>query len=395
MEARARTTQVDRHLKYTFNQDERNNLASELANAYYDRSELESQLSSIKADFKGRIGSLETQIEKHTRKIRDGYEMREIECEVQFHTPVDGQKRVVRLDTGEVVAVEYMLPHERQEILPFVVEEEPVQQEPARVWPVPNEHGCYDKGNNLENPPDLHWSAKGGKLHVIIHTLEIEVGWIRSLDYQFSEVGSGQPLHVKSGLCPSKDLALLEALDVLNSRITETSFSKTDKKHEKELKSWIETWGNTLMDRIGPLEFAKPNPDAEDLAYPEDKVERLRRDLGNGDYFEIKLLEVDEGVYQSAYEFSIGAFARIEQPITDLVEAEPRRKAIVSEIEMALKELANLTVAQGTKKEEKLKLQAAIESLEGYRSLLNWDRNQEQEPEEIEEADELDSGEED
>lgn len=251
MEARARTVQVERHLKYQFSQEERNNLASELANAYYDRSELESQLSSIKADFKGRIGSIETQIEKHTRKIRDGYEMREIECEVQFHTPVDGQKRIVRLDTGEEVAIEYMLPHERQEILPFVQPEpepEPEQETPQepRIWPkYTPETGTYDKTNAL----------------------------------------------------------------------------------------------------------------------------RLRKDLGDEDWFEILLLEVDEGSWQSTYEYKIERFERLDQPITDMHEADEKATCIYSAGIMACNELRELLLKK-LKGNLRTKIEAAIDAIDVYRMLM-------------------------
>lgn len=240
MQARARTTKVERMLKYTFSRDEIVLIAQESAAAAFSRNVLESELDSIKADYKGRIGLLETTIDKSQRKIRDGYEMREIECEVQFHTPEDGMKRVVRLDTGEEVAVEYMLPHERQEILPFV------QPEAHRVWPKYDpETGTYDKSSAL----------------------------------------------------------------------------------------------------------------------------RLRKDLGDGDWFEILLLEVDEGGWQGTYEFKVGQFEKFDQPITDHQEADRKSMCIWSAGLQAQKELTAL-LATKLKKGEREKLTTAIEAIQAYRILL-------------------------
>jgi hypothetical protein len=247
MEARARTVEVTRLLKYSFSRDEIVDIARQQADSAFSRNELEAQLDSIKADFKGRLGLLETSIDKAQRKIRDGYEMREIECEVQFHTPEDGQKRIVRLDTGEEVAIEYMLPHERQEILPFAQPEpeQEAQQEP-RIWPKYDpETGFYDKTNAL----------------------------------------------------------------------------------------------------------------------------RLHKDLGEEDWFEIVLLEVDEGSWQSTYEYKIERFERVDQPITDVHEADEKATCIYSAGIMACNELRELLLKK-LKGNLRTKIEAAIDAIDAYRMLM-------------------------
>src|SRR5262249_33052623 len=45
------------------------------------------------------------------------WENRDVECLVEFHKPVVGQKTTIRTDTGEIVAVEDMTEDEKQERL--------------------------------------------------------------------------------------------------------------------------------------------------------------------------------------------------------------------------------------------------------------------------------------
>lgn len=251
---------VDRLLKHTFSRDEIVEIAQESASAAYSRNELEAQLDSIKADFKGRIGLLETAIDKAQRKIRDGYEMRDIQCEVQFHTPVDGMKRVVRLDTYEEVGIEAMLPHERQEILPFVSAsdsspaDEGEKQEVEKIWPKYDpETGSYDKSQALI----------------------------------------------------------------------------------------------------------------------------LGKALGDGDWFNILLLEVDEGSWQSTYEFKVGHFERVNQPITDDYEADQKATCIWSSCNAAVNELRDL-LSEKQKKSVRDKIQSAIEVIQAYSVLIQNSAEQEQ-----------------
>ena len=81
--------------------------------------DLERQFESIRADFKGRISTQEALVDRGMRIIRDGYEMREIDCELRFHSPKHRMKTVVRLDTFEEVETGRMTESECQEILPF------------------------------------------------------------------------------------------------------------------------------------------------------------------------------------------------------------------------------------------------------------------------------------
>lgn len=433
MQAATRTVRVERHLKYTFNQDERNELASDLANAYYDRTELESQLASIKADFKGKIGSIEAQIEKQTRRIRDGYEMREIECEVQFHTPEEGKKRVVRIDTGEVVGIELMLPHERQEVLPFVERaperelvfywegkaspvdlEQPhwgirvkiwslesqftwelflndgqaerkeeslastetqaeavthavstaiemlkpyenthfvvfsklhqqlselMDQEAPGVdlwpnrWPQPNENGVY----SLEKAHELEWlSSENQKLCARIWTLQVGPNaWIADYEYNLQVAAKSALVSTECKRYEREDWAVVSML----ARLDESIGKVVDGKLPKGLSTQIarlNSWAAAEYAKRAASERERwPQADPATGHYPDDKAERIRRDLGGGDFAEVRLLEVDEDTYQFGYLLKVGELEDVGH-IGDWNEPEPRETALLLAIKALL-----------------------------------------------------------
>jgi hypothetical protein len=65
-------------------------------------------------EFKERLVGLNEQQRKLARIIRERAEQRMVSCAVQFHTPCEGIKRIVRIDTGEMVREEPMTNSEKQ-----------------------------------------------------------------------------------------------------------------------------------------------------------------------------------------------------------------------------------------------------------------------------------------
>ncbi|MDR3799709.1 MAG: hypothetical protein P4K93_16265, partial [Terracidiphilus sp.] len=65
-------------------------------------------------EFKERLVGLNEQQRKLAIIIGNRVEKRMVRCAVQFHTPCEGMKRVVRLDTGEMVREEPMTDSEKQ-----------------------------------------------------------------------------------------------------------------------------------------------------------------------------------------------------------------------------------------------------------------------------------------
>jgi hypothetical protein len=65
-------------------------------------------------EFKERLVGLNETQRKLARVIRNRVENRMVRCLLQFHVPCEGTKRVLRMDTGEVVREEPMTDQEKQ-----------------------------------------------------------------------------------------------------------------------------------------------------------------------------------------------------------------------------------------------------------------------------------------
>lgn len=65
-------------------------------------------------DFKDRLEGLHGESRKLSFIVRQRQEKRPVRCSVELHTPTQGVKRVVRLDTGELVREEHMTQAELQ-----------------------------------------------------------------------------------------------------------------------------------------------------------------------------------------------------------------------------------------------------------------------------------------
>lgn len=65
-------------------------------------------------EFKEKLVGLNEQQRKLARIISNRVETRMVRCAIQFHAPCEGMKRVVRMDTGEMVREEPMTDSEKQ-----------------------------------------------------------------------------------------------------------------------------------------------------------------------------------------------------------------------------------------------------------------------------------------
>lgn len=84
-----------------------------LASKMLEQREAEATLDSIKKDYKAKIEKIDAHINELLRKVSKKQELRTIMCEWSFNWP-DGQKKLVRTDTGEVIAEDQIREHEQQ-----------------------------------------------------------------------------------------------------------------------------------------------------------------------------------------------------------------------------------------------------------------------------------------
>lgn len=99
--------------KYVFDEDEKRQIASDLANGVADIQRLEDQKKSVMSQLKSEIDAKQGRVNLAAEHLRSGFEMRSIDCEVVYAYS-DDEVRWVRLDTLEVVHSRRMRPEERQ-----------------------------------------------------------------------------------------------------------------------------------------------------------------------------------------------------------------------------------------------------------------------------------------
>ncbi len=83
------------------------------ARAVADRTRIEAEFDSVKADYKSKIGEQTAIIGKLSPRIHSGIETRDVECE-EVRNWTKGTATVTRMDTGEVVESRPMREDEKQ-----------------------------------------------------------------------------------------------------------------------------------------------------------------------------------------------------------------------------------------------------------------------------------------
>jgi hypothetical protein len=107
------------YLKYQFTELELKEKATQLARECREMEEVENEKKQINSDLKSKLDGHQAKISNLSNNINNGYEYRYIDCEVVLNKPIDGEKQIIRKDTGELVKQEAMTPSELQEELPL------------------------------------------------------------------------------------------------------------------------------------------------------------------------------------------------------------------------------------------------------------------------------------
>lgn len=97
-----------RNLRYDFTAKETHDLSLELASATKKLAAIEEEKSSVTSQYGAKIKEAKATCNKLSNLVADGYEIREVECEVIFHQPQQGKKTIIRKDSGKVTAIEAM-----------------------------------------------------------------------------------------------------------------------------------------------------------------------------------------------------------------------------------------------------------------------------------------------
>lgn len=96
-----------------FDEEELVDIALELAQKTEELEAIESEKKAVVSSFKERAERAQSEIKSCARKYKDGYEMRNIDCEVERNFST-GIVQYIRTDTGEVARTKQMTMAERQ-----------------------------------------------------------------------------------------------------------------------------------------------------------------------------------------------------------------------------------------------------------------------------------------
>lgn len=89
-----------RSLRYDFKAVEIHELSQQLASKNLDAVEIENEAKSVQSQYSSKLKVVKSEIGKLSRQVSDGWELREVECEIEYHKPEKGKKTVTRKDTN-------------------------------------------------------------------------------------------------------------------------------------------------------------------------------------------------------------------------------------------------------------------------------------------------------
>lgn len=92
---------IIKSFRYDFTEAEAHDLALELADNNKQVKAIAEERKKANKKFTKDANDLKAIVDELSVKVSDGYEMREVACEVEYNKPSQGQKTVSRTDTGE------------------------------------------------------------------------------------------------------------------------------------------------------------------------------------------------------------------------------------------------------------------------------------------------------
>jgi len=90
-----------RLLKHEFTEVETKDIGFELATQTQLLQDLKNQKGAMQSSFASSMKAAEERIASLSNKVAQGFEMREVACTVEYHTPERNKKRLTRTDTNE------------------------------------------------------------------------------------------------------------------------------------------------------------------------------------------------------------------------------------------------------------------------------------------------------
>lgn len=101
-------TTTKRSLRVDLSAIEVHDYSVQLANANKAVVSIEEEKKSVNSQYKARIDEKKASINKLSALVTDGFEMRDVECTIEYNKPEAGRKTIIRKDIDKVTAIEKM-----------------------------------------------------------------------------------------------------------------------------------------------------------------------------------------------------------------------------------------------------------------------------------------------
>lgn len=113
-EKRIEKRKTKEYLKYTFSEMEKRDIAQEMARNIQQKEAKEDEKKAIVAQFKAELESIQRDVNQASQRLTNGYEHKNIDCEMWFHSPTEGFCQIFRIDNLEMVRERKMTQDELQ-----------------------------------------------------------------------------------------------------------------------------------------------------------------------------------------------------------------------------------------------------------------------------------------
>lgn len=100
------TETIKRSLRYDFTAVEVHDLSMELAKKTKEHNSLTEEKKSVVSQWTAKINEVKATTTKLSNLVSDGFEFRDVDCIIEYHTPQQGKKTIIRKDSNTVVTVE-------------------------------------------------------------------------------------------------------------------------------------------------------------------------------------------------------------------------------------------------------------------------------------------------
>lgn len=92
---------IFKSFRYDFTEAEAHDLAVELAESTKELRKIDEAKKKATKEFTIQMKGVKVVIDELSVKVADGFEYRDVACEVEYNKPQQGQKTLTRTDTGE------------------------------------------------------------------------------------------------------------------------------------------------------------------------------------------------------------------------------------------------------------------------------------------------------